>query len=70
MTLTQLIAFRPSDRRHSRGTRTMQIKNSTFIVTGGASGLGEATVTALHQRNANVVIADRDNERGQALSDK
>ncbi|MFA7623945.1 MAG: SDR family NAD(P)-dependent oxidoreductase [Pusillimonas sp.] len=48
----------------------MQIKNSTFIVTGGASGLGEATVTALHQRNANVVIADRDNERGQALSDK
>lgn len=46
----------------------MQIENSTFVVTGGASGLGEATVEAFHHRGANVVIADRDLARGQALA--
>lgn len=46
----------------------MQFENSTFIVTGGASGLGEATVEAFHQRGANVVIADRDIERGELLA--
>lgn len=48
----------------------MQIQNSTFVVTGGASGLGEATVEAFHQRGANVVIADRDRERGEALASR
>jgi NAD(P)-dependent dehydrogenase (short-subunit alcohol dehydrogenase family) len=47
---------------------TMQIENATFVVTGGASGLGEATVEAFHQRGANVVIADRDMARGEALA--
>lgn len=46
----------------------MQFKNSTFIVTGGASGLGAATVEAFHERGANIVIADRDAERGKALA--
>jgi NAD(P)-dependent dehydrogenase (short-subunit alcohol dehydrogenase family) len=36
----------------------MQVKNSTFIVTGGASGLGAGTVRALAAAGANVVIAD------------
>jgi len=46
----------------------MKFKNSTFIVTGGASGLGAATVEAFHERGANLVIADRDVERGEALA--
>lgn len=46
----------------------MKFKNSTFIVTGGASGLGAATVEAFHERGANLVIADRDAERGEALA--
>ena len=46
----------------------MQIENSTFVVTGGASGLGEATIEAFHQRGANVVIADRDVARGEVLA--
>ena len=36
----------------------MEFKNRTFIVTGGASGLGGATTKALLERGANVVVAD------------
>jgi NAD(P)-dependent dehydrogenase (short-subunit alcohol dehydrogenase family) len=46
----------------------MQLKGSTFVVTGGASGLGEATVKTLVEGGANVVIADLQTERGQALA--
>lgn len=46
----------------------MQIQGSTFIITGGASGLGEATARHFHQLGANVVIADIGVERGQALA--
>ena len=46
----------------------MQLKNSTFIVTGGASGLGAATVRAFHAAGAKVVIADVGVDKGQALA--
>src|SRR3990172_9737947 len=46
----------------------MQLKGSTFIVTGGASGLGEETVRTLVEGDANVVIADLQVEKGQALA--
>jgi hypothetical protein len=46
----------------------MKFDNSTFIVTGGASGLGEATVRRFHGAGANVVIADLNAERGAALA--
>ena len=35
---------------------------------GGASGLGEATVRALHERGADVTIADVNAEKGEALA--
>ncbi|UER54903.1 SDR family NAD(P)-dependent oxidoreductase [Kineosporiaceae bacterium SCSIO 59966] len=37
----------------------MQITDRTFLVTGGASGLGGATAAALLERGAHVVVADR-----------
>ena len=46
----------------------MQFDKNTFIVTGGASGLGEATVRSLHGLGANVVIADMNAERGNAIA--
>ncbi|HJW56647.1 MAG TPA: SDR family NAD(P)-dependent oxidoreductase [Burkholderiaceae bacterium] len=46
----------------------MQIQDSTFIITGGASGLGEATARHFHHLGANVVIADIGVERGQSLA--
>ena len=36
----------------------MQIKDSTFLVTGGGSGLGQASANRLLEQGANVVIAD------------
>jgi len=47
----------------------MQFENNTFIVTGGASGLGEATVRAFHAAGANVVIADLNGAAGEKLAD-
>jgi NAD(P)-dependent dehydrogenase (short-subunit alcohol dehydrogenase family) len=46
----------------------MRIENSSAIVVGGASGLGEATVRALHGKGAHVTIADVNAEKGQALA--
>ena len=47
----------------------MQIqKNHAFIVTGGASGLGEATVRRLAAAGARVVIADVQADKGEALA--
>jgi NAD(P)-dependent dehydrogenase (short-subunit alcohol dehydrogenase family) len=46
----------------------MQIDGSGALVAGGASGLGEATVRALHERGALVTIADVNAEKGEALA--
>jgi NAD(P)-dependent dehydrogenase (short-subunit alcohol dehydrogenase family) len=46
----------------------MKIEGSAALVVGGASGLGEATVRALHERGASVTIADVNAEKGATLS--
>ncbi|MGQ4878076.1 3-hydroxyacyl-CoA dehydrogenase [Billgrantia sp. LNSP4103-1] len=46
----------------------MKFQDNTFIVSGGASGLGEATARALHEAGANVLIADLNADRGEALA--
>jgi NAD(P)-dependent dehydrogenase (short-subunit alcohol dehydrogenase family) len=45
----------------------MQIKDNTFLITGGASGLGAGCARRLNELGANVVIADLDAELGQTL---
>jgi NAD(P)-dependent dehydrogenase (short-subunit alcohol dehydrogenase family) len=45
----------------------MKIQGSVALVTGGASGLGEATVRRLAAGGGKVVIVDRDDKRGPAL---
>ena len=47
----------------------MQIDSAGALVSGGASGLGEATVRRLHGAGARVVIADLNREKGEALAD-
>ena len=47
----------------------MEIANKVFIVTGGASGLGEGTARMLADNGAKVVVADMQAEKGQAVAD-
>ncbi len=47
----------------------MQIKNNTFFVSGGASGLGEATVRMIAENGGNAVISDINTGAGKALED-
>lgn len=48
----------------------MQIQENSFLVTGGASGLGEAVVRAIQSQGGRVVIADLNVAAGQALVDE
>lgn len=45
----------------------MEIRDNTFLVTGGSSGLGEACVRRLAGLGARVVIADINGQAGEAL---
>jgi NAD(P)-dependent dehydrogenase (short-subunit alcohol dehydrogenase family) len=48
----------------------MQVRDSVFLVTGGASGLGEATVRMLAAAGARVVAADLKEGEGAALAEE
>ena len=45
----------------------MQLQNSTAIITGGASGLGEATARLFISLGANIVILDLNENSGKSL---
>ncbi|UOE19341.1 SDR family oxidoreductase [Thermobifida halotolerans] len=48
----------------------MELNGVAAVVSGGASGLGEATVRELTSAGATVVIADLNAERGEALAEE
>lgn len=48
----------------------MQIKGNTFFVTGGASGLGEATTRMIVKNGGNAVISDINADAGTALENE
>jgi len=48
----------------------MDIANHVFLVTGGASGLGEGTARMLAAHSAQVVLADVQDPAGQAVADE
>ena len=47
-----------------------RFKNACVVVTGAASGIGEATARGIVREGGNVVIADLQVERGQALAEE
>ncbi|MEM9636993.1 MAG: SDR family NAD(P)-dependent oxidoreductase [Pseudomonadota bacterium] len=46
----------------------MQLSETAAVVTGGASGLGEATARHFATRGADVTLLDRDAQRGEAVA--
>jgi NAD(P)-dependent dehydrogenase (short-subunit alcohol dehydrogenase family) len=46
----------------------MELNGTSAIVTGGASGLGEATARLLTDRGAKVVVADLQDDKGELLA--
>ncbi|MFA3917959.1 3-hydroxyacyl-CoA dehydrogenase [Ruegeria hyattellae] len=48
----------------------MQMSNTAAIVTGGASGLGEATARHFAKHGAQVTLLDRDAERGPRVAEE
>ncbi|MDA7414806.1 3-hydroxyacyl-CoA dehydrogenase [Xenophilus arseniciresistens] len=46
----------------------MQIQGKVFIVTGGASGLGEGAARKLAEQGAKVVVADMQADKGEAVA--
>jgi NAD(P)-dependent dehydrogenase (short-subunit alcohol dehydrogenase family) len=47
----------------------LDLTGTSSVVTGGASGLGEATARLLAARGASVVIADLQDDRGKSVAD-
>jgi NAD(P)-dependent dehydrogenase (short-subunit alcohol dehydrogenase family) len=47
----------------------MNVKDKTVLVTGGTSGIGEATARAFAAAGADVVITGRDDQRGRRIVD-
>ncbi|MGL5631800.1 MAG: 3-hydroxyacyl-CoA dehydrogenase, partial [Azovibrio sp.] len=45
----------------------MNLENSVFVVTGGASGLGAATAAMVVKGGGKVVLADLNQQAGDAL---
>ena len=48
----------------------MDIKDKVAVITGGASGLGEATVRTLVEKGAKCAIFDLNDEKGNALAEE
>ena len=48
----------------------MELNNTSAVVTGGASGLGEATARALAARGVRVVVADLNDQRGKEVAEE
>ena len=47
----------------------LDLAGTSSVVTGGASGLGEATVRALAARGASVVVVDLQDDKGKAVAE-
>lgn len=55
---------------HYRGGEILFIKDNVFLITGGGSGLGEATARMISENGGKVIIVDLDEAKGSAIADE
>ncbi|CRK81036.1 3-hydroxyacyl-CoA dehydrogenase [Neobacillus massiliamazoniensis] len=48
----------------------MQLKDHVFLITGGGSGLGEASARIIHENGGKTVIVDLDESKGHAVAEE
>src|SRR6185437_2177405 len=62
----------PPQRRENRGgyAPRMELNGTSAVISGGASGLGEATARVLAAAGATVVLADLNENRGKQIADE
>ena len=63
-----LVRIQPG--RNEKGQEVMELKDAKALVTGGASGLGEATVRAVVAAGGRAGVVDMDRERAEKLVDE
>src|SRR5437870_13645405 len=66
--LSSKYPFTLNELPYSKADDPMQIKNSVFLITGGASGLGAATARMAAENGGKVLIADMQAEAGEKLA--
>src|SRR2546422_1487602 len=66
--LSSKYPFTLNELPYSKANIPMQIKNSVFLVTGGASGVGAATARMAAESGGKVVIADMQAEAGEKFA--
>src|SRR6266513_2852112 len=66
--LSSKYPFTLNELPYSKADDPMQIKNSVFLVTGGASGLGAATARMAAENGGKVVIADMQADVGEKFA--
>ena len=59
--------FRPPF-HHARMAQFSEFQNQSVVITGGANGIGAATVRAFHEQGARVFFCDQDAAGGTALA--
>src|SRR3954447_22559828 len=62
------LGFFPTRFHDARMAQFPELKGKAVVITGGANGIGGATVRAFHEQGARIFFCDKDAANGAALA--